>query len=117
MSARRAKHSGKARMRRGQTQGGARITHAEKRYTRAKDDVGPKVAPKVAQGQSQVLRKPRTVTYSGEANATVKQIVHMGQGQADPKNRQGGMFTQGQGDRMGQGLTNVVKQYRVKRVV
>ncbi|KAH9816371.1 hypothetical protein DFH28DRAFT_927151 [Melampsora americana] len=79
-------------MRRGQTQGWARITHAEKRYTRAKDNVGAKVAQGQSHGRAQVnprlLRKPRTVTYSREANTTEKQIVHMGQGQADPENSQ-----------------------------
>ncbi|KAH9814522.1 hypothetical protein DFH28DRAFT_929097 [Melampsora americana] len=100
-------------MRRGQTQGGARITHAEKRYTRAKDNVGAKVAQGQSHGRAQVnprlLRKPRTVTYSREANTTEKQIVHMGQGQADPENRQGGVT---QGGEAGQRKTRSVTYSR-----
>ncbi|KAH9807367.1 hypothetical protein DFH28DRAFT_938699 [Melampsora americana] len=62
MSAQRGKRLGKARMRRGQTHSGARITHAEKRYKGAKDNVGPKVAQGQMQGRAQV--NPRWPNYT-----------------------------------------------------
>ncbi|KAH9813452.1 hypothetical protein DFH28DRAFT_930177 [Melampsora americana] len=81
-------------MRRGQTQAGANITHAEKRHMMAKDIVGPNEAQSESQSRAQVnprsgQRETRSVTYMRGPNRTEKQKGHMGQGQAGPKNKQG----------------------------